>query len=152
KLLEIYAKRRDARAFEVVASEAFGLTQGQGPEWERACELGRELDPANPLYQPGGQPMAKAAPGTAPGPLPTAAFGPSTVNLGTGPATVAGALDLDLDFSLDDAAPAQAANARPAMPMSNLDDLDSTEALTASSRPAEAQASGAMDFDLDLPD
>src|SRR5690606_7828063 len=39
-----------------------------------------------------------------------------------------------------------------AMPMSNLDDLDSTEALTASSRPAEAQASGAMDFDLDLPD
>src|SRR5690606_5270908 len=121
KLLEIYAKRRDARAFEVVASEAFGLTQGQGPEWERACELGRELDPANPLYQPGGQPMAKAAPGTAPGPLPTAAFGPSTVNLGTGPATGAGALDLDLDFSLDDAAPAQAANARPAMPMSNLD-------------------------------
>ena len=30
KLLEIYAKRRDAKAFEVVATEAFGLTQGDG--------------------------------------------------------------------------------------------------------------------------
>jgi len=50
KLLEIYAKRRDARAFEVVATEAYNLTQGQGPEWEHACELGKELDPSNPLY------------------------------------------------------------------------------------------------------
>ncbi|MBX3609084.1 MAG: fimbrial protein FimV [Hydrogenophaga sp.] len=151
KLLEIYAKRRDARAFEVVASEAFGLTQGEGAEWERACELGRELDPSNPLYQPGGHPVAKAVAGTAPGPLQTAPFGPSTVNLGTGPATGAGALDLDLDFSLDDAA-ASGPDSRPVAPMSGLDDLDSTEALTASASPVDAQPSGAMDFDLDLPD
>jgi pilus assembly protein FimV len=144
KLLEIYAKRRDARAFEVVASEAFGLTQGLGPEWERACELGRELDPANPLYQPGGHPAPKPGAPTAPGGLQTMPFGPSTVNL-AGPATGAGALDLDLDFALDDApAPAQ-----PSAPVSNLDDLASTEALTT---PPAASAPAPMDFDLDLPD
>jgi pilus assembly protein FimV len=143
KLLEIYAKRRDARAFEVVASEAFGLTQGQGAEWERACELGRELDPANPLYQPGGHPAPKPGAPTAPGGLQTMPFGPSTVNL-AGPATGAGELDLDLDFALDDAA----APAQPGAPVSNLDDLASTEALT--TPPASAPAP--MDFDLDLPD
>ncbi len=61
KLLEIYAKRRDAKAFEVVATEAFGLTQGEGSEWEHACELGKELDPTNPLYQPGGRPPKRQA-------------------------------------------------------------------------------------------
>src|SRR5690606_32174823 len=79
KLLEIYAKRRDARAFEVVAAEAFGLTQGEGPEWERACELGRELDPSNPLYQPGGKPVSKAAAVAATAAGGLHAFGPSTV-------------------------------------------------------------------------
>jgi pilus assembly protein FimV len=143
KLLEIYAKRRDARAFEVVASEAFGLTQGQGAEWERACELGRELDPANPLYQPGGHPAPKPGAPTTPGGLQTMPFGPSTVNL-AGPATGAGELDLDLDFALDDAD----APAKPAAPVSNLDDLASTEALTT----PQASAPAAMDFDLDLPD
>lgn len=143
KLLEIYAKRRDARAFEVVASEAFGLTQGQGPEWERACELGRELDPANPLYQPGGHPAPKPGAPTTPGGLQTMPFGPSTVNL-AGPATGAGELDLDLDFALDDAD----TPAKPAAPVSNLDDLASTEALTT----PKASAPAAMDFDLDLPD
>lgn len=50
KLLEIYAKRRDARSFEVVATELFSMTQGQGEDWVRAVELGRELEPTNALY------------------------------------------------------------------------------------------------------
>lgn len=50
KLLEIYKTRRDLKAFESVAAEAFKLTQGQGPEWAYIVELGAELDPANPLY------------------------------------------------------------------------------------------------------
>jgi pilus assembly protein FimV len=50
KLLEIYAKRRDARSFEVIATELFSMTQGQGEDWTRAVELGRELEPANALY------------------------------------------------------------------------------------------------------
>lgn len=154
KLMEIYAKRRDARAFEVVASEAFGLTQGMGAEWERACELGRELDPSNPLYKPGGHPVP---PPNAAGPLgspPTMPFGPSTMDLssGAGASTGGRGLDLDLDFSLDDT-PAPAAPARPPLdaPMSNMDDLDDTEALTAAAAPAGPPSKLDMDFDLDLP-
>jgi len=149
KLLEIYAKRRDARAFEVVAAEAFGLTQGEGPEWERACELGRELDPSNPLYQPGGKPISKAATvgATAAGGLH--AFGPSTVNLD--PPAASGPLDLDLDLGFDDAPPS-----RPGPVMSSIDDLDDTEALTSAPVPPSADlpplsSSMSMDFDLDLP-
>jgi pilus assembly protein FimV len=51
KLMEIYAKRRDVKAFETVANEAYAVTHGQGTEWDAAAALGRELDPSNPLYQ-----------------------------------------------------------------------------------------------------
>jgi pilus assembly protein FimV len=111
KLLEIYAKRRDAKAFEVVATEAYGLTRGEGPEWEHACELGRELDSANPLYQPGGHPAGSAGAGSAAAAAAGASsFAASTIpqsahpELLQSPAPVD--LDLDLDFSLgDDLAP-----------------------------------------------
>ncbi|MGE0499073.1 MAG: FimV/HubP family polar landmark protein [Ramlibacter sp.] len=106
KLLEIYSKRRDAKAFEFIASEAFGLTRGEGPDWEHICELGRDLDPANPMYQPGGQP---APGGAAPGPAPAAAadnFAMATathvVPQSMAPPAPAMDLDLDLDFSIGD--------------------------------------------------
>ncbi|WP_206668729.1 FimV family protein [Lacisediminimonas profundi] len=50
KLLEIYASRRDLRAFDTVASELYSMTKGECPEWEHAVELGATIDPANPLY------------------------------------------------------------------------------------------------------
>lgn len=56
KLLEVYAKRRDTKGFELLATQLFALTQGQGEDWQKAQELGRGIDPENPLYQPGGQP------------------------------------------------------------------------------------------------
>ena len=56
KMAEIYAKRRDHKAFEVIALEAFNVSQGNGPEWAYVSEMGRELDALNPLYQPGGLP------------------------------------------------------------------------------------------------
>jgi pilus assembly protein FimV len=70
KLMEIYAKRRDSKAFETVAIEAFNLTHGNGPEWAYITEMGRELDPANPMYQPGGQPAGRRQSGG------TSAFSP----------------------------------------------------------------------------
>jgi pilus assembly protein FimV len=157
KLLEIYAKRRDAKAFEVVATEAYGLTQGQGAEWDHACELGRELDPANPLYQPGGSPPLKAgavAAAVAGGAVNTMPFGSSTLAQSGG---VSGDLkndlniDLDLDFSLDE--PSAPASLQPSVDsvVSGMDDLNSTDALT---RAADAQSgppSMSMDFDLDFP-
>lgn len=50
KLLEIYSNRKDLKAFEVLATELYGLTKGEGPEWDHAVALGGALDPNNPLY------------------------------------------------------------------------------------------------------
>jgi len=50
KLLEIYAARKDQRAFETQAGELYGITRGQGDEWAQAAALGRAIDPHNPLY------------------------------------------------------------------------------------------------------
>ena len=49
-LMEIYAKRGDLKAFDVVAREAHHLTGGQGDEWAKALELGRQTDPSNPMF------------------------------------------------------------------------------------------------------
>lgn len=50
KLLEIYSNRKDLRAFEVLATELYGLTKGEGEEWAQAATMGAALDPNNPLY------------------------------------------------------------------------------------------------------
>jgi pilus assembly protein FimV len=63
KLLEIYANRRDAKSFEQHALKLKGLTNGAGPEWEKAAALGRSLDAGNGLYagSGGSAPAAAAA-------------------------------------------------------------------------------------------
>ena len=116
KLMEIYAKRRDTKAFEIVAHEAYSISKGQGPEWEAASAMGRELDPSNPLYQPGGLPMSAGSVGggaIAAGLAAAAAFGSSTLPQSVHPEIVGGDnVDFDLDFALDDystAAPTPAA-------------------------------------------
>jgi pilus assembly protein FimV len=58
KLLEVYAKRRDTKGFELLATQLYSLTKGEGDDWTKAQELGRQIDPENPMYQPGGQPRA----------------------------------------------------------------------------------------------
>lgn len=50
KLLEIYAKRKDMRAFEQTALKVKNLTNGSGPEWDKAAALGKSIDPSNGLY------------------------------------------------------------------------------------------------------
>src|SRR5262249_32172646 len=56
KLLEVYAKRRDTKGFELLATQLYSLTHGEGDDWGKAQEMGRQVDPENPLYQPGGRP------------------------------------------------------------------------------------------------
>jgi pilus assembly protein FimV len=53
KLLEVYAKRADLKTFESQARQLLGLTNGQGEDWMKAQELGRQIDPTNPLYHEG---------------------------------------------------------------------------------------------------
>jgi pilus assembly protein FimV len=61
KLLEIYAGRKDQRAFETQAGELYSMTRGQGEEWAQAAALGLSIDPHNPLYATGGAPAAEEA-------------------------------------------------------------------------------------------
>lgn len=58
KLLEIYSKRKDRKAFEQTARTLQGLGAG-GAAWETVQAMGLGIDPENPLY--GGEPIAKAA-------------------------------------------------------------------------------------------
>ena len=104
KLLEVYAKRRDAKGFELLASQMFNLTRGEGEDWSKAQALGLTIDPDNELYQPGGEPEevrgaggqvveplgASTVPYTAPAPAPM--FQPAA------DATLDG-IDLDLDLA-----------------------------------------------------
>lgn len=53
KLLEIYSNRKDLRAFEVLATELYGLTKGEGDDWAQAASMGVAIDPNNPLYASG---------------------------------------------------------------------------------------------------
>lgn len=103
KLLEIYAARKDPLAFETTASELYAGLGGQDtPVWQRAAEMGRSIDPENPLYRMAqGQPLAAEAeaPAVAPAPEPV-------------PQAAAEADDLSLDFT-PSAAPAAAPVAEP---------------------------------------
>lgn len=50
KLLEIYAARKNLTTFEAVATEMYEALAGKGALWEQAAEMGRTIDPDNPLY------------------------------------------------------------------------------------------------------
>ena len=173
KLMEIYAKRRDLKASELIASEAFSLTNGNGPEWAYICEMGRELDPNNPVYQPGGQPQNLNREPPAMTPAMAASYGADTIPhmmvRPPGAADSAVDFDLDLDFSADDAAPVatqiaspalahqpeQTASMRPAdpNPIFNGLDMDFSADTIAAMPPVASSASSAEDnslsFDLD---
>ncbi|UUZ71556.1 hypothetical protein LP415_21935 [Polaromonas sp. P1(28)-8] len=148
KLMEIYAKRRDTKAFEAVAVEAFNLTQGSGPDWAYISEMGRELDPANPMYQPGGQPVAAGKGGGA------AAFSAAsaTVARNAPPAHAAPVapvvdVDLDLDFSLGDAEDvATIPVAPPTPPVRSAPPRPPEPPVAAKPAPAPALADLDMDF------
>jgi pilus assembly protein FimV len=63
KLLEIYAARKDTKSFEQTALKVKELAGG-GPEWDKACALGRSIDPQNGLYgsvEPSAAPVAAPA-------------------------------------------------------------------------------------------
>jgi pilus assembly protein FimV len=153
KLLEVYAKRRDTRGFEQLAIQLFAETHGSGDDWERAQELGRQIDADNPLYQPGGAPShSPSGPNVHPEPMDASTM-PATISavahphLSTEPLGVTvdmvgsgqpSGFDLDLDLDLG-GLPAAA----PISPIA----LDATQILAGTVE----QAPLAMDFDLSAP-
>lgn len=144
KLLEIFAKRRDAKNFESTATQAYQLTGSNGPDWIRICEMGLAFDPTNPLYQPGGAPN-NAAPAGAPSDNST--FGSSTIpqsaHAEMGDSVAGVDLDLDLDFSLDD---------EPASAISEVSGNSFTQTAvdTVKMSAAEAGANAPIDMDMDM--
>jgi pilus assembly protein FimV len=122
KLLEVYAKRRDTKGFELLATQLYALTRGEGEDWAKAQELGVQIDPDNPLFRPGGSPaMAHGASGEMIEPLGASTMPqsvlPSPSQFGSSvtgvPAQDSGSMDLDLDLgdpssgSLTEPAPLQ---------------------------------------------
>ena len=132
KLLEIYANRKDPKAFEAVAAEIHAATNGEGAEWEKAVTLGLQLDPENPLYGgKAGEGGAEALADTQ-----TVAQGEAApdlvLDMGGEPEASPG-LDFDLGLS-EEAAPAGAAQPEPAP----------------ESAAAPADVTADLGFDLDL--
>jgi pilus assembly protein FimV len=171
KLLEVYAKRRDTKGFELLATQLFALTRGEGEDWAKAQELGQQIDPENPLYQPGGAPMAGTAGDGAPmteplgastmpqSVLPTPSqFEAAHAELQHREAEDSGSVDLDLDLDTPVthvSAPTPMTSTQPmprapqpdsgAMSFDSLPDLPQT----APTPPAAGPSSDfAMDFDL----
>lgn len=131
KLLEIYAGRKDARAFETQASELYSMTKGVGDEWAQAAALGSGIDPDNPLYVSAAQ--AKAAAGLG---------GAAAAGAAAAPFVASQSNELN-DFAAMFAEPAPAA---PAMAPADAGGLDLDLSQEASPVAAEANL---MDFDLD---
>jgi pilus assembly protein FimV len=161
KLLEVYAKRRDTKGFEALATQLYGLTHGDGEEWQKTQELGQQIDPENPLYQPGGRPATAA--GASAGAAVVEPLGASTLPLSVIPteppnlapdelAALGGeSIDLDLDLAYTTAlAPPPLDSTQPLPPvksaaMSGLD-LPSLPAAATASR--SGPDSKSMPFDL----
>ena len=67
KLLEIYEQRKDLKAFETLAEELYPAQGAAGdPTWAKVVEMGRRMNPDNPLFK-GGAPAAAAAAAAAAG-------------------------------------------------------------------------------------
>lgn len=122
KLAEVYAKRRDVRAHEVIAAQVFLATDGRGEEWKKIQEQGRAIDPENALYQPGGRPdpelvaadsqLDPMAPATRPQMGPEdSAFEAVSASAGTADRNV----DLDLDLGGPSPVPSPAPAPPPAL-------------------------------------
>lgn len=127
KLLEIYFGRKDAKTFERLASELYGMTSGEGEDWAQAASMGIVLEPGNPLYA-GGKAKADmaAASGLGSGTQPLEDLDPE--------ALLANSLSQDMleAISIIDTAQRDGGAAK------------------ASAAPEEAMDEHALDFDLDI--
>jgi pilus assembly protein FimV len=175
KLLEVYAKRRDTKGFELLATQLFALTRGTGEDWAKAQEMGAQVDPENALYQPGGAPpgvqgdsSGKMVEPLGASTMPQSVL-PSPSQFGasaTGSSLLdSGSVDLDLDLNFEPSPDDSTTTARTPLdatqPLaSRAPDGDMTVAFTSApvlppsisappaAAPAPAPAPAAQEFDL----
>jgi pilus assembly protein FimV len=143
KLLEVYAKRRDIKGFELLATQLYNLTRGEGEDWSKAQALGLTIDPENPLYQSGthadaGHDLASQMPdplGASTTPY-TAPVVPPTFQPAPDATLDGGGLDLDLDLDLP-------------LPDTPVPPNEATQPLNTA---AEIRVDDGLDFNLDAED
>lgn len=112
KLLEIFSNRKDTGAFETLAGEIYAALGATDPTWAKVAEMGRKLEPANPLYGDSGTHVA------APKPAEPVDFDATMIQQPAAADESAGASDIGLgglgsalDFSLDEPAAQEVASA-----------------------------------------
>jgi pilus assembly protein FimV len=165
KLLEIYANRKDTKSFEQTALKLKNLTNGAGPDWDKACALGRSIDPQNGLYGSGGgvAPAAAAAAPAAAAAAPTLDFdlGGASQNPAAVPdisldetgKQLSSPSGVDIDLGMAPATtPAEHEKTVTSMDF-NLDiGTTKSDAPSAAEAPAAPEPSSGLDFDLKLDD
>lgn len=121
KLLEIYAAQRNTVTFEAVAGELYAaLGSKSSPLWDKTCEMGRSIDPTNPLY---GGVQSSAAP---------AATVAATAAVAGGAVAFA-----------DESAPKPVADAQPAAPV----EIEAASEPELEPEPEGVTASGPLEFE-----
>ncbi|MDR2187181.1 MAG: hypothetical protein LBE62_03890 [Azonexus sp.] len=141
KLADIYAKRRDVRALEAIAAEAYDVAHDNDPDWQAIAALGNELDPGNPLYSTGSSPATSHT---------------KAASASTAPHTH-GSFDADTRPHSEDHVPARTSDAvsAPPLPMSSNRapiDLELDEAPEDSAADKASDAAAAQDADSNLID
>jgi pilus assembly protein FimV len=160
KLLEVYAKRADAKAYESQAREVRDITEGQGEDWAKVQEGGRALDSDNPMYLAGTDGLRTADGAVVeperdgsmlsalsrPDTQPLELIAPRTV---IEPGRVSDPNNLDLDLSSNSASGLSGAETTERMALGG---MEQTQPLSLESMqpPAEPRPrSMSLDFDLD---
>lgn len=108
KLLEIYHQRNDISAFETLAEELYAAQGGRGGKnWDKVEEMGRKLNPDNPMFRGGAPGKTTAAAPVKPAPAktaPTAPMAAPSTSVKEAKSEVAGDFDFDIETSAPEGA------------------------------------------------
>lgn len=153
KLCEIYAKRRDVKSFNAIATKAHALTTGTGAEWGLIGGMGHELDATNSLYKDSTQAAGAAAASdaaTLEALAPHAAARTAPAVIAIPPASVSHAIDFDLDLDLDSASSPVASGPTAPSPLGTPSSFTTPSPLTVTSPPDSQTYVVLPDLDLDF--
>ncbi len=145
KLLEIYAQRNDVGAFETLAEELYAAVAGRGSKvWEKVEEMGRKLNPDNPMFR-GGAPDQRAAPAQSQRTVPAEdSFG------GAAPTQVMDQPS-SVDFKFDSAAGSEPESAADTGSIEFGLDTEDLPASSVAEKKAAAPSADLDEFQLDTP-